>query len=143
MQGSHTQPKQCSGWEQLQLQFWADGQAAGGFAALWGQSPCPIPAEQQDLLIASWVLRAGGVFGVLWVHFVAVMEPSSEGLHGSCPCSLHLPFSYWHGKEASASPAPTALPLPPYVEEHPSLLSLPSSLSLGMKGNGAFVLRSN
>lgn len=55
------------------------------------------------------------------------------------------PFPYQHGKEASASPALTALPLPLYVEEHLSLslLSLPSSLSLGMEGNGAFVLRSN
>lgn len=55
------------------------------------------------------------------------------------------PFPYQHGKEASASPALTALPLPLYVEEHLSLslLSVPSSLSLGMEGNGAFVLRSN
>lgn len=55
------------------------------------------------------------------------------------------PFPYQHGKEACASPALIALSLPLYVEEHLSLslLSLPSSLSLGMKGNGAFVLRSN
>lgn len=42
--------------------------------------------------MAPWALWAGGAFEVLWVPFLAVMEPSSEGLHVSCPSSFHLPL---------------------------------------------------
>lgn len=93
--------------------------------------------------MAPWALWPGGTFGVPWVHFLAVVEPGSEGLHVSCPSSFHLPLpllAWSGGKWLSCS-----LPLSIYVEEHLSLslLSLPFSLSLGMKWNGAFVLRSN
>lgn len=42
------------------------GQAVGLQVALQllaGWLPCPVPAEQRDVFMAPWVLRAGGAFG--------------------------------------------------------------------------------
>lgn len=58
-----------------------------------------MPPEQRDLLMAPWALWTGSTFGVLWLHFLAVMEPSNEGLHVSCPSSFYLPLPLpaWQG----------------------------------------------